>query len=193
MDSDKVSFIRAILNDAHYWMPALGIIIFLAYMFGRFVYLEKRTKPETTQENGSILVPVDTTSKKKEPIKDKIMEEKPKQTGDTYNVTSNNQTGGLTVGKIEQTIVTEKLLSENELLQNLEITKKVMKDSNLNHLDVHMEARSNGHRIYKQLMDFYVKAGLNPMGGVTHDTMIETGIVMRISGDRLVIIVGLIE
>jgi hypothetical protein len=43
---DNPGFWRAILNDPHYWVPAIGVAICVLYMIGRFVYSETHHKPE---------------------------------------------------------------------------------------------------------------------------------------------------
>jgi len=85
----------------------------------------------------------------------------------------------------------EKKLNSEEIKELIESTKKIMSDSSLNCLEIFMEARSNGNKVYAQIMDAFTKAGFKPMGGVSHDSMIEEGIVYRIRNKCLKITVGL--
>lgn len=91
---DNVGFWRAILNDPNYWIPATVILFSLAYMVGRFIYIEKQSPPKI--ENQSEVKDLLDSSKIKKEI---AMEDRSKSTGDTYNVTSHGQQGGVTTGK----------------------------------------------------------------------------------------------
>jgi hypothetical protein len=120
MDSDKVSIVRAILNDPHYWVPALFIIFFLLYMFGRFVYLEKSTQTELKpSESNAYLDTIKSTKKMEMPIN---MEPKKEQTEESekYDVKSFNQSGGVTAGRIDKIVLAEEEASNINPYENFE-------------------------------------------------------------------------
>lgn len=103
------------------------------------------------------------------------------------NYTSNQ---GLQAGR-DINLSNERKLNNEEIKELIESTKKIMSDSSLNCLEISIESRSNGNRVYAQIMEAFTKAGFKPMGGVSYDSMIEEGIIYRIRNKCLKITVGL--
>lgn len=106
---DKISLARAIINDPHYWVPVLIFLLAALYMLGRFVYLEKKSKDRVEQVQTTTNVDSVNHEQKKEKQMSKSENDEPKKdkSGDTYSVTSHNQSGGVTAGKIENLVVSE--------------------------------------------------------------------------------------
>lgn len=94
------TFWRGIIHDPHYLVPATGIVICIIYMLARFIYVEKTSPHQPNIENNGVTR--DTT------LTNNIMANEEKSTsGDTYNVTSQGQTGGITAGRIDKVVTSD--------------------------------------------------------------------------------------
>lgn len=125
--SEKISIVRAIVNDPHYWVPAIMIILCGVYMFGRLVIVERQNKQKL--EPKASVTTEDSLKKYNEKISPTVDQKKMEakndsKSGDTYNVTSNQQSGGITVGKIEKLVVSEEDASGINPYENADIEQQ---------------------------------------------------------------------
>lgn len=119
-------------RDMRLWSGIIGAVlvassgIIALYSQHRISLLEDQKKKEElskkTKINSRVLnSPIDTTS-----LKQHFMKDQPKKIegGDTYNVTSNNQTSGITAGRIDKIIISEEDENKINPMENFSVIQE---------------------------------------------------------------------